>query len=65
MLVEAMVMKIANTWFTENGIRKKLTFERDNCKTAIDFHMVQKSEKVNGHRSECDEGDHHSNHTPT
>ena len=38
-------MKITNTWFTENGIRKKLTFARDNCKTAIDFLMVQKSER--------------------
>ena len=28
-----------------NGTEKKVTFERDNCKTAIDFIMVRKSER--------------------
>ena len=42
---EAMGMIIANTWFKKNGTEKKVTFERDNCKTAIDFIMVRKSER--------------------
>ena len=42
---EAMGMKIANTWFKKNGTEKKVTFARGNCKTAIDFIMVWKSER--------------------
>ena len=41
---QAMGMIIANTWFKKNGTEKKVTFARDNCKTAIDFIMVRKSE---------------------
>ena len=42
---ETMGMIIANTWFKKNGREKKVTFSRDNCKTAIDFIMVRKSER--------------------
>ena len=42
---EAMGMIIANTWFKKNGTEKKVTFARDNCKTAIDFFLVRKSER--------------------
>ena len=37
-----MGMIIANE---KNGTEKKVRFVRDNCKTAIDFIMVQKSER--------------------
>ena len=42
---EAMRMIIANTWFKKNGTEKKVTFAKDNCKTAIDFIMVRKNER--------------------
>ena len=42
---QAMGMIIANTWFKKNGTEKKVTFTRDNCKTATDFIMVRKSER--------------------
>ena len=38
-------MIIANSWFKKNGTAKKITFEKDNCKTAIDFIMVRKSKR--------------------
>ena len=38
-------MIIANAWFKKNGTEKKVTFAKDNCKIAIDFIMIRKSER--------------------
>ena len=38
-------MIIANTWFKKNDTGKKVTIGRDNCKIAINFIRVQKSER--------------------
>ena len=42
---EAMGIDNCKHLVQENGTEKKVTFERDNCKTAIDFIMVRKSER--------------------
>ena len=43
----AMNMIIANTWFKKRGADKKVTFVRnDECKSAIDFILVRKSERA-------------------